>query len=464
VEVLIAAVPEVLLRDSLVYLRGLEIDQTALTFALLATLATVVLFGLAPALASSRVVPSESLRESGPSSPGASGSRLRRALVVSEVSLAVTLLVSAGLIVQSFHRLLQVKLGFDPENLLTFRLLLPPTKYARPEQVSGFVEELRRRLESLPDVAGVTTVTTFPVTNDGNTRIFTIEGVSHPPGREPEASTRIVSPNYFSTLRIPVVQGRGFEPTDVREAPAVVIVNQELVRRHLSDRNPLGRRVTFTANNAQAVIVGVVGDVRLGRLDVPMRPTIYVSDQQLPVNALGVVVRTAREPKSLLPAMRAQVQAMDAALPLFQINTMEELLTGSPSVFERRYLMLLLGALAASALALAVVGLYGVLAYNVARRTQEIGIRVALGAQGRDILALVVGQGMKLALLGAGLGLAGTFGLTRFLSALLYGISATDPVTFSLVAVFLLVIALLACYLPARRATRVDPMVALRYE
>ncbi len=464
IEVLIAAVPEVLLRDSLVYLKGLGIDRTALLFALLATLATTVLFGLAPALASSRVAPSESLRESGRTSTGAGGSRLRKALVVSEVSLAVMLLVSAGLIVQSFDRLLQVKLGFDAENLLTFRLLLPEAKYSQPEQVSSFAGELRPRLESLPGVAGVTTVTDFPLTNDGNTNVLVIEGVPRPPGQEPESSTRIVSPNYFSTLRIPVLEGRGFEAGDVRGAPYAVIVNQELVRRHLPNLNPLGRRVTFRSSGAVATIVGVVGDVRLGRLDTAMRPTVYLSDQQLPMNFLGVMVRTTGDPKSLLPAVRAQVQALDPELPVYLANTMEELLAGSPSVFERRYLMLLLGVLAASALALAVVGLYGVISYSVAQRTQEIGIRVALGAQMRDILALVVGQGMKLALVGVAVGLAGAFGFTRLMGALLYGISATDPATFALVAVFLLGIALLACWVPARRAARVDPMVALRYE
>ncbi len=464
VEVLVAAVPEALLRDSLVYLKGLGLDRTALLFALLATLATTVFFGLAPALASSRVAPSESLRESGRSSTGAAGSRLRKGLVVSEVSLAVMLLVSAGLIVQSFDRLLQVKLGFDSENLLTFRLLLPEAKYSQPGQLSSFAGELRPRLESLPGVAGVTTVTTFPLTNDGNTSVLTIEGMAHPPGREPETSVRIVSPNYFSTLRIPVLQGRGFESADVPDSPTVVVVNQEFLRRYLAGLDPIGRRVTFRATNTQATIVGVAGDVRLGRLDVPMRPTLYASDQQVPVRFLGVIVRTTGDPKAFLPAVRAQVQSLDPELPVFLVNTMEELLASSPSVFERRYLMLLLGALAASALALAVVGLYGVIAYNVAQRTPEIGIRVALGAQRRDILALVVGQGMKLALVGAAAGLAGAFGLTRFLAALLYGISATDPATFAGVAAALLGVALLACWLPARRAARVDPMVALRYE
>jgi putative ABC transport system permease protein len=374
------------------------------------------------------------------------------------------LLVSAGLIVQSFDRLLQVKLGFDSDNLLTFRLLLPEAKYSQPDQLSSFAGELRPRLGSLPGVAGVTTVTTFPLTNDGNTSVMTIEGIAHPAGREPEASVRIVSPNYFSTLRIPVLQGRGFEPADVPDSPTVVVVNQEFVRRYLAGSDAIGRRLTFRANNTQAIIVGVAGDVRLGRLDVPMRPTLYASDQQVPVRFLGVIVRTTGDPKSLLPAVRAQVRALDPELPVFQVNTMEELLAGSPSVFERRYLMLLLGVLAASALALAVVGLYGVIAYSVAQRTQEIGIRVALGAQMRDILALVVGQGMKLALLGVAAGLAGAFGFTRLMGALLYGISATDPMTFSLAGGFLLGIALLACWIPARRAARVDPMVALRYE
>lgn len=464
VEVLVAAVPQTLLRDTLVYLEGLSIDQSALSFGLLATLATVVLSGLAPALASARVAPSESLRESGRSPAGASGSRLRRALVVSEISLAVMLLVSAGLIVQSFDRLLQVKLGFDPENLLTFRLLLPQAKYSQPEQLSGFAAELQPRLENLSGVAGVTTVTTFPLTNDGNTSILNIEGIAHPAGREPETSVRIVSPNYFSTLRIPLLQGRAFEPADTPGSPRVVVVNQEFVRRFLAGLDPVGRRVTFTANNSQATIVGVVGDVRLGRLDVPMRPTLYASDQQVPVRFLGVIVRATGDPKALLPAVRAQVQALDPELPVYLVNTMEELLAGSPSVFERRYLMLLLGVLAASALALAVVGLYGVIAYSVAQRTQEIGIRIALGARVRDILTLVVGQGMKLAFVGIAIGLVGAFGFTRLLSALLYGISATDPITFSVAGIFLLGTALLACWVPAWRAARVDPMTALRYE
>ena len=464
VEVLVGAVPDSLLRDSLVYLKGLSIDRTVLAFALLTTLATTVLFGLVPALASSHVSPNESLKESGRLSAAAGRSRLRQGLVVSEVALALVLLVGAGLIVQSLDRLLEVKLGFDPQNLLTFRLLLPQAKYSQPEQVAGFARELRGQLESLPGVTGVTTVTNFPLTNDGNTNLLAIEGVARPPGQEPEASTRIVSPNYFSTLRIPVLEGRGFDTGDVLNAPFAVIVNQELVRRHLGRLNPLGRRVTFLSNGAEATIVGVVGDVRLGRLDVPMRPTIYLSDQQVPVNMLGVVVRTGGDPKQLLAAARNQVQALDPELPLFLVNTMDELLASSPAVFERRYLTLLLGALAVSALALAVVGLYGVMAYGVAQRTQEIGIRVALGAQGWDILRLVVGQGMKLSLVGVAIGLVGGLALTRFLSSLLFGIGATDPATFAGVATVLAAVALLACWLPARRAMRVDPMVALRYE
>ena len=464
VEVLVGAVPDSLLRDSLVYLRGLTVDRVALAFALLTTLTTTVLFGLAPALAASHVSPGESLKESGRLSAAAGRSRLRQGLVVSEVALALMLLIGAGLIVQSLDRLLEVKLGFDPQNLLTFRLLLPEAKYSQPEQVAGFVRELRGQLESLPGVTGVTTVTNLPVTNDGNTNILVIEGVPRPPGQEPEASTRIVSPNYFSTLRIPVLEGRGFEPGDTLNAPYAVIVNQELVRRHLPQMNPLGRRVTFLSNGALATIVGVAGDVRLGRLDVSMRPTVYLSDQQVPVNGLGVIVRTANNPTSILPAVRSRVQALDSELPLFLVSTMDELLAGSPAVFERRYLTLLLGALAVSALALAVVGLYGVMAYSVTQRMQEIGIRVALGAQGRHILRLVVGQGMKLAVLGVAIGLAGALGLTQLLSSLLFGISATDPMTFAGVSLLLAMVAGVACWVPARRAMHVDPMVALRYE
>lgn len=464
VEVLVRAVPDSLLRDSLVYLRGLTVDRAALAFALLTTLATTVLFGLVPALAAARVSPGESLKESGRLSALAGRSRLRQGLVVSEVALALVLLIGAGLTVQSLDRLLEVKLGFDPQNLLTFRLLLPAAKYSQPEQVAGFAQQVRGRLESLPGVAGVTTVTNFPLTNDGNTNVLVIEGVTRPPGQEPEASTRIVSPNYFSTLRIPVLEGRGFDTGDVLNGPFAVIVNQELVRRHLPQLNPLGRRVTFLSNGAVATIVGVVGDVRLGRLDVPMRPTIYLSDQQVPVNGLGVIVRTANNPTSILPAVRSEVQALDPELPLFLVSTMDELLAGSPAVFERRYLTLLLGALAVSALALAVVGLYGVMAYGVAQRTQEIGIRVALGAQNRHILRLVVGQGMKLAVLGVALGLVGALGLTQLLSSLLFGISATDPITFAGVSLLLAMVAGVACWVPARRASKVDPMVALRYE
>jgi putative ABC transport system permease protein len=460
---LIGSLPP-LIRNVAPSLSATSVSLPALAFAAALTLVTGLAFGLLPAWHAGGTLPQDVLRHAGRGVAGRSRSRLRRALIVSEVALALVLLVGAGLMLRSLEALLAQPVGFRAENLQTFHLLLPQSRYREPHQVIRFVEELRVRLRSLPGVAGVATTNNLPLSNDFNTATLTIDGRPAPAGEEPEAAIRTASPGYFEVMGIPVSAGRGFVADDTAEALPVAVVNETFVRRFLEGPDPLGRRVTFRSTNTAATVVGVVGDVKLGKLDGEIRPTIYVCDLQVPVNAAKIAMRVTGDRGALLAAAAREVRALDPELPLFLVRTMEEIVAESPSVFSRRSLSILLVAMAAPALLLAALGLYGVMSWSAARRTQEMGVRIAVGARPADIFRLVIGEGMLLVALGAGVGAAAALPLARLLGSLLFGIGAADPPTFGAVACLLAATALLACSLPAWRATRVDPLVALRHD
>jgi predicted permease len=464
---LLALVPQHLL-DSMPYLQQAALNRDVLLFTLAAAGLTGVLFSSAPVLSrglGTHASLTDALKEGGRESGAATGrERLRSVLVVSEVALALVLLVSAGLVLKSLDRLLAVELGFRADNLLTMAIRAPELRCAAPEQVSQLLVHLRERIAALPGVTSVSTVSTLPASNDGNTLTFDVEGKSFPSGETPEASWRAVSPDYFRSMGIPLGDGRAFDDRDTFAAPPVAIINQTLARVLFPREDPIGRRVRFRADGSTATIVGVVGDVKLGNLDAPTRATLYLCDLQGAARRTYVVVRTSTQPYSTLSAVRAAVNAVDGTLPVFDVRSMDEVITDSPSVFQRRFVSSIVGVFAALALTLATVGVYGVMSFAVTQRWHEIGVRMALGAQRRDVFRLVVGRGLVLAGIGVAVGLGGALGATRFLRRLLFDVKPTDPATFGGVAVLLLSVSCVACFIPARRATRVDPMVALRNE
>jgi len=433
---------------------------------LLVSILTGVLFGLAPALQASKPDLNESLKESGRSSAGLERSRLRGLLVVSEVALALVLLVCAGLMIKSFMRLQQVSPGFEPKNLLTMNISLPRQKYPEAQQANGFYNQLFERVRALPGVETVGGVDPLPLSDSNGTTGFVVEGGPMlAPADRPEVGERSATPAYFQTMRIPVLKGRAFTEQDRENSPRVMIVNEALARRYWPNEEVLGKRLGFEDDASKQVwweIVGVVGNVKHEKLDAEAKPELFFPYEQSPRNFMSLVVRTTSDPSMMITGVRDQVLAIDKDQPVFDIKTMDQRL--SKSVAQSRFIMLLLGLFSALALILAAVGIYGVMAYVVSQRTHEIGIRMALGAQSGDVLRMVVRQGMTLTLVGVGIGLVAAFALTRLMASLLYGVTATDPLTFITVALVLSMVALLAIFIPARRATRVDPMEALRYE
>jgi putative ABC transport system permease protein len=447
------------------------IDGRVLGFTLLVSLLTGILFGLAPALQISKTDLHTALKQGSHSSTASSGRYVARLLIISEAALALVLLAGAGLMIKSLWRLRQIHPGFSPGRVLTLRFSLPEAKYPTPQQVVGFAEQLIERVEALPGVQRAGLVTRLPLSGLNANASFGIEGSALAPGEgEQNADYRIVTPGYFRALGIPLIRGRSFERRDHRDAPAVVIINETFARHFFPNEDCLGKRITLGAPGAPWLsIVGVVGDVRHRGVHLAAQPEMYFPRaQQSYVAALGVwrsmtlVVRAQLEPASLSSAVKNAVRALDPQLPVARIATMEQVL--SASVAQPRLTMLLLVIFAALALLLAAVGLYGVMSYTVTQRRQEIGIRLALGASRGAVLKLVVGRGMRLALSGVAVGLIAAFALTRWMKSLLFGVSATDPVTLIGVATLLTSVALLAAYLPARRAARVDPLVALRGE
>jgi putative ABC transport system permease protein len=384
------------------------------------------------------------------------------------MALALVLLIGAGLLIRSFLRLQQVNAGFDPKNVLTVEVELPGSKYKEGVQVSAFFEQALERISALPGVESAGGITTLPLSGSNMRTTFTIENRPAPtPGQEPLAHLRAVTPGYFRTLRIPLLKGAEFTENYRKDLPGRIIINDTMAHRFWPDEDPIGQRISIGMSiddNDPTTwqIVGVVGDVRHASLDVEPMPEMFVPHSQQSWAFLTLVIRSSSDPTALAGHVRDQILSLDKDQPLSSVRSMESRV--SESVAQPRFYLLLLAIFAALALVLAAVGIYGVLSYSVTQRMHEIGICMALGARPVDVIKLVVGQGMALALTGVAVGLIGAFALTRLMSSLLFGVSATDPVTFVALALLLMAVALLASYIPARRATKVDPMVALRYE
>ncbi|HWO00191.1 MAG TPA: ABC transporter permease [Blastocatellia bacterium] len=441
------------------------IDARVLVFTVGVSLLTGIIFGLFPALQASMSDLHSVLKEGGRS--GSARRSVRGLFVVAEVALALVLLVGAGLLLKSFQRLQEVDPGFRADHLLTMQLSLPATKYKEPQQVDAFFQQSLEKVKALPGVESAGVSTSVPMSGSGSSGSFSIEGRTPAPGEmSPWGNRWFAGASYFQTMNIPLVRGRYFDDRDVRDAPQVAIIDETMQRKFWPDEDAIGKRISFQrdpeGNPIWREVVGVVGHVKQRGLEGESPVQYYVPHRQLPTNGLFLVVRTTGEPASVASAVRGAIQEVDRELPIFRVSTMERMV--ADSMAQRRFAMTLLGVFAIVALILASVGLYGVMSYSVTHRTNEIGIRMALGAQVTDVLAMVVGQGMKLSLAGVGIGLAGAFALTRVMRTLLFSVSATDPLTYVVVALLLAGVSLAACYVPARRATKVDPMEALRYE
>jgi predicted permease len=446
------------------------LDARALLGTLVLALATGLLFGLAPALQMSRTDVNEPLRQGGRSSTDPGPRRLRSVLVVAEIAATLVLLVGAGLLAQTLYRMRYADLGLEPDRLLTLRTVLPPQKYGELPKRAAFYEEVLERITHLPGVVAAGYGTSVPLEWKGGTSGFVPEGLERPePGLSYDANHRQVSPDFLRTMGIPLRRGRSIERTDGSESPRVAVVNETMARQYWPGRDAVGRRFKIGDPDSQVpwiTIVGVVGDVRQMGLDAPAKAEMYLPYSQVTDQPWfaprDLVVRTSVEPMTLVAAVKREIAAVDPEQAVSNVRTLDEIL--DEEVVQRRLGATLLTAFAALALLLASLGIYGILSYFVAQHTAEIGVRVALGASRGDILRLVLGRGMTLAFLGVGLGSLGGLALTRLMSSLLFGVAPTDPVTFALAALLLTTLALLACYLPARRAATVDPTLAMRYE
>jgi len=440
------------------------LDLRVLLFALGVSLLTGWLFGLAPALQLARPGLQSFLKEGGRGGgEGARWNRLRGGFVVFQVALSLLLLVSAGLLIRSFDRLLHVNVGFNSQQLLSLEYRLPRKKYSKAEAQWNFHRQVTEKVKEIPGVQSVSLVRGLPFSgNGGSTAIILPDRELPKKGSEPEVMFNTVMPNYFETIGIPLLRGRTFGNEDQANTPSVVIINQTMAQRFWPNQDPLGKQIKFAQDGSEGTIVGVVGDAKHYWLEEEQRPQLYGAYSQDPGIFATLLIRTTVEPMSIAEPVRQAVWKVDPDQPMWKIRTVESLV--NRSMADRKFLMALMGIFAGLALLLTVIGLYGVISYLVNQRTQEIGIRMALGAQMGDIMRMVLKQGMLLVLIGVSIGLGAAWGLTRLMARLLFKTSATDPVTFSLIAVLLIVVALLACYFPARRATKVDPLDALRYE
>jgi putative ABC transport system permease protein len=441
-----------------------NLDLRVLLFALAISVATGWLFGLAPALQFAKPDLRSFLKEGARGGgEGARWNRLRSGFVIAQVALSLVLLVSAGLLIRSFDKLLRVNVGFKPEQLLSLEYRLPRNKYKEAPAQWAFHRQVMDRIQQVPGVQSVALVRGLPFSGNGATTAITLPDREAPPkGREPEVMFNSATPNYFETIGIPFVKGRLFDDHDQPNTPPVVVINQTMARKFWPNHDPIGKQVKSVQDGSVATVIGVVGDAKHYWLEEDQMPQMYGAYSQQPGFFATVLIRTKVEPLSLSEQVRQALWKVDADQPMWKIRTVEFLV--NRSVSDRKFLLALMGLFASLALVLTMIGLYGVISYLVKQRTQEIGIRIALGAQVRDILQMVLKQGMFLVLTGVALGLTTAWLTTRLISSLLYQVSATDPVTFAVIAAFLIVVALLACYLPARRATKVDPLVALRYE
>jgi len=454
-------------RQNLPRLNEVGIDLTVLAFTVAIALLTSLLFGLTPALQASKINLVQALKDG---SRGVSGgqraSRVRGLLVIAEVALSLVLLIGAGLMIKSLAHLLKIDPGFKPDRALTMNIALLGSKYPGANQQIAFFEDVNRRVGALSGVDSVGLISSAPLSGGVYAGGFSIEGREPASANEDlSADRRMISSEYFNTLRIPLIRGRYFTEHDNQTSTGVAIVSETWARRFVPNEDPIGKRIKLGGRDSTRPwlsIVGIAGDVRDTALESDARPCVYVPYPQFPGLSMTLVVRIGVDSKALVPAIHGEVWAIDKDQPVTDIKTMDQYV--SDSVSPHRANALLLAVFATLALVLAAVGMYGVMAYSVTQRVHEIGIRMALGAQTSDVIMLIVGSGMTLVLAGAGIGIAGALALSRVLSSLLYGVSATDPVTFALISVLLITVALLASYIPARRATKVDPMIALRCE
>jgi putative ABC transport system permease protein len=446
----------------------INLDWRVLGFALMASVLTGILFGFAPALQASRTDLQESLKETGRgASSGRRHNRLRSLLIVGEVALSVVLLAGAGLLFRSFLQLQSVNTGFTSEQVLTLQLSPAGSNYRRDADYSSFYSQTMQRIKTIPGVSEVGAINTLPL-GKGPTAGFRIEG--RPPltiDKWPGGNYRSVSPDYFRAMNIPVVQGRAFSDRDIEGAPLVMIINQALAAHDFPSENPIGKRINFGNTDAKGQpvwweIVGVAANVRSLELREEPVPDFYLPMLQDAFPNMYVVVRTSVEPTTLAASVRRAASEVDKSAAVSDVKTMEHIV--SDAVTQPRFNLILLGLFSGIALLLSAAGIYGITAYSVTQRTHEFGIRMALGAQVGDVLKMILRQGMLLISVGIAVGLFASFALTRLLKTLLFGVSVTDPLTFVVITLLLTLVALLACYIPARRATKVDPLVALRYE
>jgi len=446
--------------------KGIAINRQMLVFTVLVSIGTGIIFGLAPAVSASRPDLVKALREGAGFAVSGFGWRSLRAwLVVAELALALVLLLGAGLMIKSFARLSNVETGFDKDNVLTGRINLPRSRYRAPDKVAAFYKDLMQRVQSMPGVEIAGAISHTPLRGFGQIRVFRIEGQPDPVDRhERMIPVGVITPDYFRTLEIKRLSGRDFDEHDTPAGHPVTIVNEEFARRFFPNDNPIGKRISAGCPKDELCreIVGVFGNIRQDGLTEAASPEIYLSYQQGPVNGMTVVLRSNGNPANFAGSLRREVSAIDSSQPVYDVKTLSQRV--DEAVASTRSLMFLFSGFATLALVLATVGIYGVVSYSVSRRTREIGIRMALGAQAKDVLRLVIQNGMTMTLIGVGIGLGGALALTRLLASLLFGVTPTDPGTFLMVSMVLTAVALVACYIPARRAAKVDPLVALRDE
>jgi predicted permease len=444
-------------------LDDVSLDGTVLAFSLAIAVVTAVLFGLAPALQQSRADAHLVMKETSRSaSDTRGGRRFRASLVVVEIAMALVVLVAAGLLVRSFNRLQQVNTGFDGSGVMSFQLSLPRARYDSAAKITMFFQQLVERVASAPGVSEAGAAYPLPMSGDGWSGSFEVEGQPVPPGQPgPHAEYAIVTPGYFRTMRISLLAGRDFTAQDVKGAPAVVIVDEELARRYWPGESAIGKRISVTGRSQDPIrVIGVVAHVRRDAPQTPGEPQLYLPLLQNPQTTMFVVARGPQSAASLAPVLRREVRLLDSDLPVAKMQSVPQL--ESRAVARQRLSMLLLAAFGATALLLSAIGLYGVMAVAVAQRESEIGIRLALGGRPAHVLRVVVREGMTMALAGLVLGLLAALALSRVVSGLLFEVGATDPLTYGAIFVALLLVAFVACYVPARRATRVDPVEAMR--
>jgi putative ABC transport system permease protein len=455
------------LPSNVILINSIHVGSSVLAFALLLSVAAALAFGLAPALLATPSNFQANIKESGERSGQRGGQHMRSFLAIAEISLAMVLLVAGGLLIRSFRLVTSVNPGFDPKNVIEAEVSLPQFLYATPQQWTAFSNELLARLHAQPGLRDSALAAPLPMDRQGEASFaFSIVGDPPlPPGKSPTADYATVSPDYFPMMRIPLLRGRFFSDADSPSSPKVAIISEALARRYFPNQDPLGRQMRFgfpPNSNVSREIVGIVGDIRDVALSRKPGPMMYVPFAQAPLYGSEVVVRSSLSASSVAAGIRQAVGSIDKSLPVTDIESLSDAL--GQSISQERFRTFLLASFSAIALVLAAVGIFGVISYSAAQRTHEIGIRIALGAERRDVLRLILGQGTKLALVALGIGVVAAFLLTRLMSSLLYSISATDPLTFASVTIILLSVALTACYIPARRAMRVDPIVALRHD